>query len=247
MKNKHYLQMLSLLGLLLLSFAGTAQAVDERFEKATIAYNNGLYQQAIENFESLASKGLSSGLLYNLANSYAQNGQTGMAILNYERAARLAPGDSDIQGNLELLRKEKTLFQEEKTLSQRFVHLFGLDRWTILAVVGFMSFAVCILFPPTPKLKMSTRKIIATVSLLLTMAAGFGIAGQYRHYHDAVVVADNARLRISPFESAAASGSIQEGRLLSPKKVHNNYTLVEDETGRSGWLANDEFLSIAGR
>ncbi len=245
MKYKHYFQMLALFALLVMSFSGTAQAADERFEKATIAYNNGLYQQAIDTFELLAGEGLSSSLLYNLANSYAQNGQSGMAILNYERAARLAPGDSDIRGNLELLRKEKTLFQEDQTISQRFVHLLGLDRWTMLATVGFMMFVVCVLFPATPKLKTSTRRIVATVSLLLTMVSGFGIAGQYRHYHDAVVVVNDAKLRISPFETAATSGSIQEGRLLTPDKTHNNYTLVKDETGRSGWLASDEFMFIA--
>ncbi len=247
MKYKDYFQKLLLLSLFFVLFAGSVQAADERFEKGIIAYNNGLYEEAIESFESLASEGLSSSLLYNLANSYAQNGQTGMAILNYERAARLAPGDSDIQGNLELLRKEKTLFQEDKTLSQRFVHLFGLDGWTILAVVGFLAFAVCLLLPPTPKLKNSTRRIVAVSGLLLTMASVFGVVGQYRHYHDAVVVADDAKLRLSPFESAATSGSIQEGRLLSPGKEHNNYTLVKDETGRSGWLVNDAFRSISGR
>ncbi len=245
MKDKKFFQIVLLLNLFLMSLFGTTQAADERFTKATISYNNGLYEQAIEGFESLASEGLSSNILYNLANSYAQNGQTGLAILNYERAARLAPGDSDIRGNLELLRKEKTLFQEEQSLSQRFVGLLGLDRWTILASIGFMTFAVSILLPATPKLKSSTRRIVATVSLLVTITSAFGIVGQYRHYHDAVVVVSDARLRISPFESAAASGSIQEGRLLTPGKKHNNYTLIKDETGRSGWLANDEFMSIA--
>jgi tetratricopeptide (TPR) repeat protein len=247
MKAKNYSQIFLLLNLFLIFIFATVQAADERFEKAIIAYNNGQYEQAIEGFETLASEGLSSSLLYNLANSYAQNGQTGLAILNYERAARLAPGDSDIHGNLELLRKEKTLFQEEQTTSQRFIHLFGLDRWTMLVYLGFIVFAGSVLLPVTPKLKTSTRRLLAAASLLLTVISAFGVAGQYRHFHDAVVVVADARLRISPFESAASSGSIQEGRLLTPGKTHNKYTLIKDETGRSGWLANDEFMSVSDR
>jgi tetratricopeptide (TPR) repeat protein len=247
MNYKGYCQTIMLLSLFLLSVFGVAQATDERFSQATTAYNNGQYQLAIENFESLTRDGLSSNLLYNLANSYAQNGQTGMAVLNYERAARLAPGDSDIQGNLELLRKEKTLFQEEQTISQRFVRLLGLDSWTILTMVGFVLFVTCLLFPVTPRLKANTRRFVAAVSVLLVVASALGIAGEYRHYHDAVVIVSDAKLRISPFEAAAASGSIQEGRLLTPVKSHNNYTLVKDETGRSGWLASDEFMFIAHR
>ena len=245
MNYKGYCQTLSLFSLILLLAFGSAQAANERFATATAAYHNGHYELAIDNYELLTRDGLSSTLLYNLANSYAQNGQTGMAILNYERAARLAPGDSDIQGNLELLRKEKTLFQEEQTLSQRLIRLLALDYWTILATLGFMLFATCLLFPVTPRIKTNTRRFVAAASLLLLIVSGVGVAGQYHHYHDAVVVVADARLRISPFESAAASGSIQEGRLLTPVKTHNNYTLVNDETGRSGWLANDEFMFIA--
>jgi len=245
MNYKKYCQLVSLFGLFLLLVFSSAQAADGRFTKATIAYNDGQYQLAIENFELLARDGLSSALLYNLANSYAQDGQTGMAILNYERAARLAPGDSDIQGNLELLRKDKTLFQEEQTVSQRFIQLLGLDQWTILAMVGFVLFATCLLFPVTPRLKINTRRLVGVGSVLLVIASGMGIAGQYRHYHDAVVVVADAKLRVSPFESAAVSGSLQEGRLLTPVKTHNNYTLVKDETGRNGWLASDEFMFIA--
>ena len=42
--------------------------------------------------------------LYNLANSYARAGKPGLAVLNYERAALLAPNDADINANLEYVR-----------------------------------------------------------------------------------------------------------------------------------------------
>ena len=42
--------------------------------------------------------------LYNLANSYARAGKPGLAVLNYERAALLAPDDVDINANLEYVR-----------------------------------------------------------------------------------------------------------------------------------------------
>ena len=77
------------------------------------------------------------------------------------------------------------------------------------------------------------------------MLATLGAAGQYRHWHDGVVVADDARIRVSPFESAASIGTIQQGRLLRPGKVHNDYVLVVDEAGRSGWLRADAFEAIA--
>lgn len=245
MKCKQQVKFIPLFVFLLLLALRPALAADEQFQKAAIAYSAGEYQLAIDSFESLAEDGVSSTLLYNLGNSYAQAGQTGMAILNYEKASRLAPGDSDIRGNLELLRKEKGLFQEEQTLTQRFVGLLGLNQWTILALCGFVLLAVVLLLPPSLNMKKSSQRIVAVVSLLLSMGASMGIYGQFLHYCDAVVVVADARLRISPFESAASTGSIQEGRLLTPLKTHNNYVLVKDETGRSGWLASNEFRAIA--
>jgi tetratricopeptide (TPR) repeat protein len=214
------------------------------FQNGASAYSRGEYKQAIEEFESLAVEGMSSSLLYNLGNSYAQAGQTGRAILNYERALRLAPGDSDIRGNLELVRKEKGLFQEEQTFVQRFVTLLGLNQWIAVTAIASVFFAGVLLLPSCG-LKRSSRYGIALVSLLAAITASSGAIGQYQHWQDGVVVAVDARLRVSPFESAASVGIIQEGRLLHPGKIHNNFVLVVDEAGRSGWLAADAFETIS--
>jgi tetratricopeptide (TPR) repeat protein len=221
------------------------QEGDGQFQEASAAYSRGEYQTAIQKFEALTREGMSAPLLYNLANSYAQDGQSGRAILNYERALRLNSGDSDTIGNLELVRKEKGIFQKEHSFSQRFVHLLGLNQWTGLAAFAFLGFAVVFLLPPSVRLKRASRYGLAVACVFVTILAAIGANGQYQHWHDGVVVADDARLRVSPFESAASIGTIQEGRLLRPGKSHNNYVLVEDETGRSGWLAVDAFESIA--
>ena len=217
----------------------------EKFQDATSAYSRGEYQLAIEGFETLAREGMSSSLLYNLGNSYAQSGQSGRAILNYERALRLAPGDSDIRGNLDLVRKEKGLFQEEQSFGQRFVSLLVLNQWIAISITALVLFAGILLLPFSLGLKRSSRYWIAGFCLLASMASGLGAFGQYQHWHDGVVVTDDARLRVSPFESAASVGLIQEGRLVSSGKTHNNYFLVTDETGRSGWLIADAFKLIA--
>lgn len=193
----------------------------------------------------MSQGGVSAPLLYNLANSYAQDGQSGRAILNYERALRLAPGDSDSIGNLQLVRKEKGIFQAEPSFSQRFVRLLGLNQWTGLAAVAFLGFAVALLLPPSVPVKRTSRVTLAAVCLGVTILATIGANGHYRHWHDAVVLTEDARLQVSPFESAASLGSIQEGRLLRPGKLHNKYVLVEDETGRSGWLEAAAFERIA--
>ena len=221
------------------------QTHEERFQGAVAAYGRGDYKQAIDGFEALTGEGLSASLLYNLGNSYARHGQVGKAILNYERALRLAPGDSDIHGNLDLVRKDQGLFQEEQTMGYRFISLLGLNQWIWLATCSLVLFAGILLLPFYPALKRSSRYGMALCSLFAAITACSGTIGQYQQWHDGVVVVPDARLKVSPFESAASIGTIQEGRLLRPGKVHKQYVLVVDEAGRSGWLAADTFEAIA--
>lgn len=237
---------LSLL-LLLIAQMGWAgeQERQNQFQNGASAYSRGDYKTAIQTLESLIQDGVSAPLFYNLANSYAQDGQSGRAILNYERALRLAPGDSDIRGNQELVRKEKGLFQEEQSFVQRCVSFLGLNQWLALATTASVLFAVVLLLPVSLPVKRRSRYTVAAGCLFVTITAGIGAVAQYQHWHDGVVVTSDARLRVSPFESAASTGIIQEGRLLHPGKSHNNFILVEDETGRTGWLSVDAFELIA--
>ncbi len=250
--NKWYWKCIPWFCLLLLCLGQSVSASENsnllaEFQKASSAYSSGDYGTAIEKFESLCKTGLSAPLLYNLANSYAQNGQSGKAILNYERALRLAPGDSDIRGNLELMRKKLGLFQEEKSIYRRFAEFLSLNQWTALALCAFVIFAVVMLLPVSYGLRRTSRLTAAACCLFITGVSFFGAFGRYQHWYDGVVVVQDARLQVSPFESAASIGTIQEGRVVHMGKVktHGNYFLVEDETGRSGWLAAKSFESIA--
>ena len=252
MMNNWYWKCIPWFCLLLLCFGQSVSASEngnprKEFQEASSAYSRGDYGTAIEEFESLCKTGLSAPLLYNLANSYAQNGQSGKAILNYERALRLAPGDSDIRGNLELLRKKQGLFQEEKTIYQRFAGFLSMNQWIVLVTCAFVVFAVVLLLPVSFGLRRTSRLTAAACCLFITAVSLFGMFGRYQHWYDGVVVVPDARLQVSPFESAASIGTIQEGRVLhmGKAKTHGNYFLVEDETGRRGWLAAESFETIA--
>ncbi len=93
-----------LISLVLLVFSiSVSLAQSEQLEIAEKAYNKKDYQTAIKIYESLIkSNNKSAGLLYNLANCYNATNQISKAILNYEKALILAPGNSDIKYNLSL-------------------------------------------------------------------------------------------------------------------------------------------------
>ena len=78
-------------------------AVEQVWDAANTAYINSDYHRAIDAYRQLILRGYASDkLYYNLANAYFKVGRYGKAILYYNRALRLAPGDADIRYNLDV-------------------------------------------------------------------------------------------------------------------------------------------------
>ncbi len=82
-----------------------AAAQEEIVARGNQAYQAGEWAAAIEAYESVREAGFDGpGLQYNLGNAYFKAGELGRAILHWERAAALAPGDPDVRANLALAR-----------------------------------------------------------------------------------------------------------------------------------------------
>ena len=220
--------------------------INDDFLAAGKAYEAGDWSRAIQIYEALISHaGFSASLCYNLANSYARNGQTGKAVLGYERALRLAPGDADIRHNLELLRQEKGLSQEEISLVHRAGALLGLNQWAVLTAILLAALALSQFVTWRFSFSTGLSSSLTGLCLLLLGISSAGIALQYQSWQQAVIIAPKASLLISPFAGAASTGVIEEGRLVRIIKSHDNYALIKDEIGRSGWIPNLFFEPIA--
>src|ERR1700719_3103831 len=77
--------------------------------------------------------------LYNLANSYARAGKPGLAVLNYERAALLAPDDADINANLEYVRAFAQVPAEPRS---RFARIVQAANPILAAWIGVLGMAL---------------------------------------------------------------------------------------------------------
>ncbi len=208
------------------------------FEKANSAYSTGKFEEAATIYEQLRNdEGESAFLLYNLGNTYAQMANPGKAILNYERSLLLTPGESDTKGNLDLIRKNYGLFQEEISFGEKVTKALGVNQWSMIGLI----FLILLVAVHVMDLRLKINKHLkiwassCLVGLLLLIL--FITHRQYQQWHRAVIVASDAHLLISPFSSASTKGSIQEGRLVYPLKQHGGFYLIMDETGRDGWIS----------
>lgn len=255
MNGRHKMSLYQLLIILVLvscPFSATATTAGSSpatlFEQANRDYSQGNYAKAASLYEEIATThGLSAHLLYNLGNSYSRNSQPGLAVLSYLQALRITPGDSDIKGNLQLLRKEQGLFQPDQTRSQQFTHLLEMDQWCLAAGIAFGLLTLLHLLSFFVQIGYKTKLYLSTLLVLIILIFSFSIYNRYQDYHDGVVTAGDVHLRISPFQAASSIGNLMEGRVIRPVRRHGDYYLVEDGSGRSGWLHQGDFETISER
>ena len=87
-------------------------------------------------------QGASAELYYNLGNAYYRTENITRAVLNYERALLLSPGDADIRFNLQLARSktiDKIVPESEMffvTWYRSLVNLMSVDGWGRVGTYG---------------------------------------------------------------------------------------------------------------
>jgi len=246
MKNDKILSFLIVAGIIVLlscvSFtSASAGQGDDLFALGNEAYAEGKYDEAISYYKGVMDQeGYSASLLYNMANAYYKKKDVGQAILHYERALYLDPGNADIQANLGLARRDFGLISEPTPAWQRLFDLLNLNWWAMLASGAFGVFSLLYLLRGIglEVIRGAPFKVLTSVCLLCFAAGGAGVAVQYQDMSRGVVTEDDARLLVSPFDSASSSASIKDGKIVRIAKTYRDYLLVEGVNGKSGWIKN---------
>lgn len=215
-------------------------AVPAEFNQANELYARGEYQQAIALYETLAAQGAPAGLYYNLGNAYFKSGRIGLAVLNYERARRLAPRDGDIRHNLRYLRslvKEPAPTFFESALSRAA----GWATVNELAAAGagllIITTGLLIVF----LLRGGTAWAAGTaggLALLIVCASWLGVAafadGGSRR---AVVTGGTIEARNGPGTENTIAFTIPEGRILFMLGESDGWRAVAlPSSGMTGWV-----------
>src|ERR1041385_207482 len=135
---------------ILLPQAMVAQEAIVQFEQANQLYRNGDVQKAAQMYEQIIKNGYESPVLYyNLGNACFKSNNIPSAILNYERAKRLAPHDEDVTYNLRLANLK--VIDKIEPIPQLFfvewwrgvTNLLSADGWSTVMIIALWCAAVC--------------------------------------------------------------------------------------------------------
>jgi tetratricopeptide (TPR) repeat protein len=120
------------------------------FQQANQLYQKGDYRNAAALYQQLVDQRYANGnLYYNLGNAYFKMRQKGLAILYYQKAKRLIPGDADLKANLSYA-ADKTGQSVRGTwdyeLNHFLAYLATVDQLTVISSILFFILCGVIIF-----------------------------------------------------------------------------------------------------
>ncbi len=233
---------------------GTTARADQKsylFQKGNELYQKGKYPEAAQAYEEILKMGYASPeVYYNLGNAYYKQHKIGLAVLNYNRALRLAPRDEDIRHNLALVNLHVVdripaipeLFYVR--YFRAFQNLFGMNTWVALTLIFYILFILALILAFLIRRagwRRFFRKTAWAVGILFVVVAfTLGTKAWSRtHNVEGVILVPKVDVRSAPGQSGTIIFSLHEGVKVKVEQKNNNYLEIRLPDGKEGWLPQE--------
>ena len=230
----------------LLGLSAAMAAPSDDFRVANELYDAGKFAEAAAAYEKIEPK--TAYVYYNLGNALFRQDKLGLAILNYERARKLAPRDPDILANLKFARQR--LGVDEVNTPPRAVQRFlrsaignrTSTEWSVYELAALwlsvLATGAWIYLP-----RMRTGLLVIAVGGFAGFAAAT-FALSYQAINDrtapaAIVVATAAEARFAPMPDSTIHFRLAEGTEAVVREDRGQWLLVERADGQQGWVKSE--------
>lgn len=237
---------------LLITCTFNASASEPLLDSAKINYNNGAFSAAIEQYESVLGKGLSSAdLYYNLGNSYFRNGQIGLSILNFEKALKLDASHENTAFNLELANtKLADKFEAvpevstsgllrglNKSVSHNLISIFAIVI-LIVATIGF------VLGKKDKKKSFVKLARIGAITGLVFTFVGWQQKSAVKEFKSGIVLTNASNVFSEPNEGSTLLFEVHEGTKVEIISESGEWFNVKAPNNEIGWVASNTLGGI---
>lgn len=228
----------------------------KKYHEANIAYQKLDYEKSITLYKDLLENNFRSVEVYfNLGNSYFKSGDFSRAILNYERAKKIAPYDEDTNFNLKIasLKVVDKIETAPQIFYKRWVNrmstIFSSDTWTTLFIVFlWMFFATTALYVTVTDV---TSKKISFFSLLLFLLVTVSSAILMLKSHvtmnvdkQAIIMSSSVYIKSSPDEKGNDLFILHEGTKADVLDEIGEWRKIRIANGSVGWMKIEEMETI---
>ena len=235
---------------------GQSSALKDSLSAANQLYSKSKYQDAIRKYQYVIGQGFEASELYfNLGNAYYKSGQPTMAILNYERAKKLAPNDDDIRYNLDLARIQ--IIDNIVPLPEggflrwlrQLISSKSINFWGVFSLITFFTFLFLFglfLLSRTFRVKRFAFWFsIAAVSIsAITFTFGSTMKSKLVNHRTAVITDRSVRVKASPSETGTELFIVHEGVTVQLIDELGEWINVSLPDGNKGWVKESAMVRI---
>lgn len=224
------------------------------FTIGTDAYKAKNYQQAIDAYQKLISEGYrSADIYYNLGNAYYKTNQISLAILNYERAHRLAPSDEDIHFNLKLANLktvDRIIPVPQLSIVSKWQNLITSQcsrTWAVFSLVSvwlaLVAFALYLFVGSIRRAGFYSGAVLLFFALFFFYLSYTQNQSEYGA-GQAILTAANAYIKSAPDASGTDLFMVHEGVKLNILDRVGEWSKVRLADGKVGWVEQSTFSII---
>jgi tetratricopeptide (TPR) repeat protein len=220
------------------------------FKKGNELYGKGNYKAAADTYEKiLKEEGIAPEIYYNLGNAYYKLNETGLSILNYERALRLSPNYENARVNLELaqLRVIDNVHQISSFFVLRWfesaINLFTTNQWLYISVILFVltiTFILTFIYSYSAAFRRGSFYIALILFIFSMTSVTFSYVKKnvIDERKEAILMTGSVTVKSSPDKSGTNLFQIHEGIKVRIQSSLGDWTEIKLGNGNVGWIEN---------
>ncbi len=254
MNRKRLLYLLLILLIPYLCYADSG--ADNMFGTANSLYAKRQFKQAQAAYLQLITSGYQSeALYYNMGNASYKAGDIASALLYYEKARKLSPGDEAINFNISLA-NSKTVDRADQApelfLSRWWHSVLLATSGTALAVISLLLFLIAsgslILYLFAVSFKVKKYSFFTAVVLFITgiisIIIASGQASYFNAHKEAIVFESAAAIKNLPASGGPTVSEIHSGTKVRIISGNKNWLKIRLLNGHEGWIRANNVKEI---
>lgn len=229
---------------------------DELLNKAARLYSTSKFAESAAVYEQVAARyGTSDNLFYNLGNAYYKSKDIPSAILNYERALKLNPGDRDTRFNLEMCQARIVdkiepigMFMLTRWYNS-LENCFSSNAWATISLVSFLLLIAGLFLYFFTRISILKKiSFFGGIALLaISVLSLVYAADQYDemiHPDQAILFSATVTIKSSPDQSGTDIFVVHEGSKVTVLSKLGAWSEIELIDGNIGWLETKHIKTI---
>ena len=246
LKGKHSFTVRMLTLIVMMAMSVTVSAVTKA--DADSAYVKENYQKAIRGYEKILKSGENSDIYYNLGNAYYRTNNYTRAVINYERALLLSPGDDDVRFNLDMTRSktvDKITPASEMffiTWYHSLVNIMSVDGWAHTSIFCFiLTVLLILLYLFNGSIRIRKVGFFGAVLMFSIFVLSNIFAYQQQsnlvHRDGAIIIAPAVAVKSTPASNGTDLFIIHEGtKVIITDDSMEGWKEIKIADGKEGWI-----------